>query len=160
MPNDFPDLQFFKVEKVIEKVLKENHLQEVYYFTRIVTHWPVIVGEPLARKAVPLKLERYVLQIGVVDSAYSHHLRFYENRILDLIASPEICGENAVRKILFRTIAPDSGPATHPQTTTTPSKHRPMSSAEESRVSKTSGQISDQQLKSFFSRYMGKLISR
>ncbi len=82
MLEDYPKHRFFKAEKVIEKVLKQNNLHEMIFFTKIRKHWEVIVGKPLAKKAVPIKLKRQVLTIGVKDSAYSHHLRYFAPNII------------------------------------------------------------------------------
>lgn len=96
------DFNITKVERVVEKVLVENQHQDLLYFTRIYRYWSVIVGEQLAKKTAPEKLVKGVLTVLVEDSAYSHQLRYFERNMLDLIASPEICGDNVVRKIAFR----------------------------------------------------------
>lgn len=160
MQDDFPGHRFFKVEKVVEKVLKENRLEEVLYFTRILNHWDVIVGNPLSKRAVPLKLVKRVLYVGVVDSAYSHHLRFFEANILELIASPEICGEGAVRKIVFRTVRRKISNRPIPEHPATPENSRSLSKAEKSRVEGTARHIKDTYLKKMFTRYMGKVVSK
>ncbi|MBT3225727.1 MAG: DUF721 domain-containing protein [Deltaproteobacteria bacterium] len=160
MQEYYPEHRFFKAEKVIEKVLKQNNLQEVLYYTKILKHWELIIGKPLSKKAVPLKLQKKVLFIGVVDSAYSHHLRFYEPNILELIASPEICGDGAVKKIVFRTTrkrtAQNNPSAPHLKT----GAQNTLSKADSVRAEKTSLQIKDQRLKKIFSRYMAKTISK
>ncbi len=160
MQDDFPDHTFFKVEKVIEKVLKQNNLEEVLYFSRILNHWEVIVGEPLSKKALPLKLVKRSLYVGVVDSAYSHHLRFFESNILELIASPEICGEGAVRKIIFRIIQKKTVDYQEPEQALPATVQKVLSEPDRERVNETALQIRDNRLQKIFSRYMGKIVSK
>ncbi len=160
MQEYFPEHQFFKAEKVIEKVLKQNNLQEVLYYTKILKHWEVIIGKPLSKKAVPMKLQKKVLYIGVIDSAYSHHLRFYEPNIIELIASPEICGDGAVKKIVFRTTRKKVNPENLPTPVLQPDNQNTLSVADNLRAEETSLQIKDQRLKKIFSRYMAKTISK
>jgi len=156
----YPEHQFFKAEKVIEKVLKQNNLSEVLYYTKILKHWEVIIGKPLAKKAVPMKLKKKVLTIGVIDSAYSHHLRFYEPNILELIASPEICGDGAVKKIVFRITRKKANSDNPPMPLLLTGKQNPLNKADSLRAEETSLQIKDQRLKKIFSRYMAKTISK
>ena len=160
MQEYFPEHQFFKAEKVIEKVLKQNNLQEVLYYTKILKHWEVIVGKPLSKKAVPMKLQKKVLYIGVIDSAYSHHLRFYEPNIIELIASPEICGDGAVKKIVFRIRRKKAKTENLPMPLLEPNNQNTLSEADNMRAEETSLQIKDQRLKKIFSRYMAKTISK
>jgi hypothetical protein len=94
---------FAKIDHIVERVLIEHRLEDLLYFSKIVKYWTVIVGDPLARKSAPAKLKKKALTVLVKDGAYSHHLRFFERNILDLIASPEICGEGVVTKVIFKT---------------------------------------------------------
>lgn len=160
MVDDFPDHQFVKVEKVIEKVLKQNNLQELLYFSKILKHWELIVGTPLSKKAIPLKLSRRVLLVGVADPAYSHHLRFFEPNILELIASPEICGEGAVKKVVFKTVQQSAFVSRHSNQDVTEKPLKLISEADKAQIVETARKISDQQLQKVFSRYMGKIVSK
>jgi len=160
MVDDFPNHRFFKVEKVIEKVLKQNDLQDLLYFSKITNHWEVIVGTPLSKKAVPLKLVRRVLHVGVADAAYSHHLRFFEPNILALIASPEICGEGVVRKVIFKTVQMQARVKRAHESETITKPQNVLCEDDKVRVEKTAKQISDNHLQTAFSRCMGKIISK
>ena len=160
MPSDFPDHRFFKVEKVIENVLKQNNLQDVLYFSRILNNWKVIIGEPLSKKAFPLKLEKKVLFIGVEDSAYSHHLKYFETNILELIASPEICGDGAVRKVRFRTVEIKNKATSVPVAQPSRKTGQPVNESDRARVDETATQITDRRLQKMFARYMGKIVSK
>ncbi|NQU64138.1 MAG: DUF721 domain-containing protein [SAR324 cluster bacterium] len=160
MSESYPKHRFFKAEKIIEKVLKQNNLQEVLYYTKILKHWEVIIGKPLAKKAVPLKLQKQVLFIGVIDSAYSHHLRYYEHNIIELIASPEICGEGAVKKITFRTTRKRTDRDHLSEPPTEIENQKPISEANTTRAKETALKINDKRLKNVFAHYMAKIISK
>ncbi len=160
MQDDYPKHSFFKVEKVIEKVLKQNNLQDVLYFSRILKHWDVIVGSPLSKKTSPIKLENRVLFIGVADSAYSHTLHFYVPKIIELIASPEICGEGVVKKITFRTVSKPKISNSKQEPLPPAVNQHMLSEPDQTRVEETSLRIKDERLQKQFSRYMGKVISK
>ena len=91
-----------KLHEAVEEVLVENNLQTILYFSKIQKHWDILVGKPLAAKTSPNRLVHKTLYVIVEDAAYSHHLAYFEKNIIDLISSPEICGEGAVDKIRFR----------------------------------------------------------
>ena len=99
---DFKEINTHKANQLIEKVLTDNHLHDVVFFNQILHNWEIIVGKPLAAKTSPGKLEYKTLSVWVEDAAYAQHLKYFEGKILDLISSPEICGENRVLKIVFR----------------------------------------------------------
>lgn len=99
---EFNSFNTQKAGKLIEKVLTANQLQSIIFYNKIIQHWEVIVGIPLAAKTSPAKLYKKSLTVLVEDAAYAQHLRYFENKILELISSPEICGENKVLKIIFR----------------------------------------------------------
>jgi len=90
------------IENAIETLLQKNQQQDLLHFTKIRKFWNLIVGEQLFDKIKPQKLLKKTLYIVVEDAAYAHHLKYFEKSILDLIASPEICGESVVTKITFR----------------------------------------------------------
>jgi len=152
---------FHKVETIVEKVLIQHQLQDLLHFSKILKHWDVVVGAPLAQKAAPEKLRRKTLHIRVVDAAYAHHLRFYERQLLDLIASPEICGEGVVSRIVFKVgleisaVQPAKAGQAAPAT-------RPLNATETvaPEISQTSERIQDQTLRRAFTRFMQHLKSR
>ena len=160
MEDNSLDQDVERVEKTIETVLREQGRQAILHYAKINRHWEIIVGSSLAQKTAPLKLVRRTLTILVEDAAYAHHLTYFEKNILELIASPEICGEGAVNKIVFRVGTkpvmkdrvdePDSDPAV-------PEKKSPkiLSSA---RI--TADNINDQSLKKVFARCMSKILRK
>jgi Dna[CI] antecedent, DciA len=143
-----------KLEKAVEDVLIENNLQAVLYYSKILKNWEILVGKPLAVKTSPEKLVRKTLFVTVEDAAYSHHLKYYEKQLLDLIASPEICGEGAVKKILFRVGQPsDTLSAEENEVLLESQKYQKIVEVSDDAL-KTSNQIVDKKLKSSFSRFM------
>ena len=156
MSNQFEENDFTKLEDAVEDVLIENNLQAVLYFSKIYKNWEVIVGKPLATKTSPAKLVKKTLIVNVEDAAYSHHLKYYEKNIMELIASPEICGSGVVRKIVFKvgkhSILAASKKAA--QMSESQSKHDKKEIKEKAK--QTAAQISDKQLSSAFGRYMSK----
>lgn len=90
------------IESALESLLKKNQHQDLLHFTKIRKYWNLIIGEQLFEKIKPQKLVQKTLYILVEDAAYAHHMKYYEKSMLDLIATPEICGESIVSKIIFR----------------------------------------------------------
>jgi len=160
MNNTFLEKRFVKVEKIVKKVLIDNNCQDVYFFSRIYKHWDVIVGESLSGKTLPQKIEKKVLHIMVEDAAYSHHLRYYEKNIIDLISSPEICGEGVIKKIVFR-VSPDSIlDKPKYKEVTQPPRTGKISESAKKLSDKSSEVIKDKRLKRLFSRLMSKTLSK
>ncbi|MCP4757610.1 MAG: DUF721 domain-containing protein [Proteobacteria bacterium] len=159
MEDNFPEKQLVKVEKIVEKVLIENRQQDVLYFSKIYKHWEVIVGAPLAQKTAPMKLEKKTLFITVEDAAYSHHLRYFEQNMVDLIASPEICGEGAVKRIVFR--VGSTTPLDRKIVSDDPDARKPVRIDPQAQLQsqKVSGQIRDRNLQKLFARFMSKTVS-
>ncbi len=153
------DSDFVKLEKTVEDVLNENNLQSVLYFSKIQKHWEIIVGKPLAAKTSPVQLIKKKLIVNVADAAYSHHLKYFERQILDLIASPEICGEGVVKKVSFKVGKTAPKPANkNPQKSQNRSKR--ISPQIDPKAQKTSENIGDRKLKASFSRLMTKRLSK
>lgn len=151
---------FFKVEQVVEKVLKKRNQQAILYFSKIFRNWDIIVGAPLAQKTAPQKLTARTLYIMVEDAAYAHHLKYFTKNIIELIASPEICGEGVVKKIVFRV-----GPKSIMRQNTAKKKstlQKPLPIAYKilPHAQKTAKSINDSKLQRLFASFMSKTISR
>ncbi len=143
-----------KLEKAVEDVLVENNLQVVLYFSKIQKHWDILVGEPLAAKTSPSRLVRKTLYVRVEDAAYSHHLAYFEKNIIDLIASPEICGEGAVEKICFRVENNQGAKTAESAQHNEPGKRVSGTNEISDKVKKTAEAITDKKLKNVFARFM------
>lgn len=149
-----------KLEKSVEKVLVENNLEAVLYFRKIYKHWKIIVGESLARKTVPQKLEKKTLVVAVEDAAYSHHLQYFEGNILELIASPEICGKGIVQKIQFRVSSKSILNDPTREVSDTEAIAPPISDEILEQAKTVAQGITDKKLKSAFERYMSKALDK
>ena len=151
------------IENAIETLLQKNQQQDLLHFTKIRKFWNLIVGEQLFDKIKPQKLEKKTLYIVVEDAAYAHHLKYFEKSILDLIASPEICGESVVKKITFRV-----GKLPHKSIhEVTLQKTEPIPSAQQSEdsntpeeVTSTAKIISNKDLRNRFSKLMKRITAK
>ena len=67
----------------------KNHRQqrttEAFDFLHLIRDWPLIVGDKLAAKTVPLKNQRKTLVVLSNHSAYSEQLSFMSDNIIDKI---------------------------------------------------------------------------
>jgi hypothetical protein len=67
------------------KNYKTRRTSEAFDFLHLIRDWPIIVGEKLATKTVPLKNQRKTLIILSNHSAYSEQLSFMSDKIIDKI---------------------------------------------------------------------------
>ncbi len=63
--------------------------------------WPKVVGEALAKKARPVKLERGKLHLHVEESAWRHQLFYMQRELIGKINA--YLGEKRVKEIVFTT---------------------------------------------------------
>ncbi len=134
--------------------------ENLVHYLRINNNWKVIIGDGLFQKTFPKKLTKGKLTILVEDAAYAYHLRYFRKRILDLIASPEICGENIVWDIEFF-VGPL--PTWKSISTKTPPKTKvPILRKKRTdyRSQKTSSKIKNSNLRNSFSRFMFRVSSK
>lgn len=151
---------FFKTEAVIEAALRENNLHDLIHFSKIYKYWDLIVGDSLADKTLPIKLDRGVLWVKVEDAAYAHNLRFYVPTMLDLMASVEICGEGVVRSIRFRVGALHTIWKKAQKPKVEEKKKIVVNKEKKQQSDACSSVIQDRRLKTVFSKLMSKHISR
>jgi hypothetical protein len=64
---------------------KNHKTSEAFNFLSLIKEWPLIVGEKLAAKTVPLKNQRKTLVILSNHSAYSEQLSFMSDKIIEKI---------------------------------------------------------------------------
>jgi len=160
MEDKLLDREAQKVEKILEKVLREQGKQAILHYAKINRHWEVIIGSSLAKKTAPLKLLRRTLTILVEDAAYAHHLKYFEKNILDLIASPEICGEGAVTKVVFR-VGTKSFMKEHAEQTNSNQSQIKKEMPKILAIAKeTASNINDKSLEKAFARCMSKIVTK
>jgi len=150
--------QLTSIDQALRDSFKENGHPEFYHFRRIVKYWEVIMDK-LSEKTAPSSLRKKVLYITVSDSAYTDTLSYYVDELINLISSEAICGEGAVRKIIFRTgelpttfiVPPEIGK----NAKKLPTERKETILPE---VIQESNHIQDEELRDIFSRYMNKTI--
>ena len=64
---------------------RQQRTTEAFDFLHLIRDWPLIVGDKLAAKTVPLKNQRKTLVILSNHSAYSEQLSFMSDNIIDKI---------------------------------------------------------------------------
>ena len=92
----------FSLSTALKKAVESDRLTEFHYFSIIKKYWEVIIGDSLATRTAPAKLVNKTLYVLVEDAAYSQHLRYFTEQLIELIASPAILGEGKVLKVRFR----------------------------------------------------------
>ena len=148
------------LEQVIEKIFVKSQLTDVLLFNRIVEHWEVIVGESLVKVTKPLTMTNKCLFIGVHDASYAQHLLYFQDPMLSLLASPHICGENKVTKIVFRVVSFPR--VSNSQQQKEDKKETETDSLQENipLVKEVAYTIQDYQIRTTFSRFMQTILRR
>jgi len=147
----------FTLSTALKTAVESEGRTEFHYFRIIQKYWKIIIGEALAEKTSPVRLVRKTLYILVPDSAYTHQLSYFTERLIDLIASPAILGEDKVLQIKFRVGEKAKAPEIRIE-------HKeclkPLKKHESEKVDKISGKIKDQELRGVFASYMDKIKRR
>jgi len=157
---DFKEINVHKAKPLIEKVLTDSKLQDVIFFNQIVRNWEIIVGKPLAGKTSPNKLQYKALSVLVEDAAYAQHLKYFEEKILDLISSPEICGENRVLKIIFRVGEVKPLMVLEKELKKTSNAENEIPTSLQEQADQCAESIHDPELKTSFARLMAKTLNK
>ena len=147
-------------DQVVAKVLVNNDLEDLLHFSKIRGNWAEIVGEPLAKKTRPLKLEKGTLFVLTGDAAYRQHLSYYIQTLLDLIASEAICGPGVVRRIRFEVgeFTPMESPA--PKAEPPPKRGLPPKDEAQETAESTAKKIQDPRIKKAFAKLMANKLRR
>jgi len=145
------------LNSALKTAVKSERLTALQHFSIIRQYWKIIIGAPLENKTAPLKLENKTLFILVKDASYHHHLEYFIQEMLDLMASEAILGEGKVTKIVFRVGEQLKAPEIR-----NGHKHhlRPLESEEEKKVSEVSKNIKDDELRASFAGWMAKIKRR
>jgi len=141
----------------LKKAVNSQRLTSLQNFNIIRRYWKVIIGDALEDKTAPLKLENKTLFILVKDAAYRHHLDYFTDDIIELIASEAILGEGKVTRIQFRVGEQEK----EPEIKTEQKQHlKPLKSEEEKKVTEISDNIKDDDLRGVFAKWMAKIKRR
>ena len=75
--------------KIIGKILGSRTNKEKYYLAYLQTNWNKIVGNSVAKKSIPLKVENNILFLKVASSAWAHNLLTIKDEIIEKIYKKE-----------------------------------------------------------------------
>jgi len=82
---------------VIDKVIRSLGLSRSFYGWQIVSRWPEIVGEMIAKHATAFRYEEGTLFVAVPDATWRHTLSMQTEEILEKIHN--LAGGKFVRRI-------------------------------------------------------------
>ena len=143
---------------VLRDVFKKQDNEVLYLFALIQKNWEVIVGESLATKTAPKMIYRGKLVIIVEDSSWSHHLKYYENQIVQFVEA--LCGTKAIKAITFHVEPlPERSPKAKPIT----DKKRVGSTKIAPGVTREleeASPIEDKKIRKTFARFMAKSLKK
>lgn len=89
------------LDSIIEVCLERHHIGKETPEECLLSHWTQIVGERLAGRCSPLRIDaRQVLIIAVSNPSLRRELQFHEDRIMTAIRSIEGCAH--IRGVYFR----------------------------------------------------------
>ncbi len=88
------------LEKVIPDTLKEFGLDKKARSYSVITAWPKIVGEKIAKATHPEKLDKGVLTVKVKNQVWRYELQMQKPGIMEKIAQE--FGEGMVRDIQWK----------------------------------------------------------
>jgi predicted nucleic acid-binding Zn ribbon protein len=92
---------FQSLHTIINRIENQDTWKTHQRFQRIHLHWPEIVGQVVAAKAVPSGIQQDVLVVAVCNAAWAQNLAFERQRILEKINAqfPDVC----LKEIRFST---------------------------------------------------------
>ncbi len=79
-----------RLKDIIVELLKEHEKRLSEEMLKI--KWSEIVGEKVALRSVPLKIERGILKIAVSDGMWAREFQLREDRFLELLKDYNIKG--------------------------------------------------------------------
>lgn len=75
----------YKLSGALDSVVKSLGLTKKYYGWLIVSNWPVIAGEQIAKVSKAVRFKEGTLYIGVEDSAWRQELLMQSESIMESI---------------------------------------------------------------------------
>lgn len=90
-----------KIRNFLNPLIKRKMGTALYNEFLIKYHWAEIIGNELADKCLPIKIEKNVLYILSESSTLNHHLLTIQSKIVDQIN--DFVGTNFVKSIFFTT---------------------------------------------------------
>ncbi len=88
------------LDKVLQQVLKENHLDGKLSEVRLIRNWPEIIGPQLAAQTERLYIRNHVLYLHVKSAIVRNELMLMRPALIRKLN--ESVGTNAIRNIVLR----------------------------------------------------------
>lgn len=90
---------FSQLSDSLDKMLDELHLKKTFQQSKVIELWDDVVGEKLASKTEPVKIEHGKLVIKVSSPAWRNELQFHKEKIKSDLN--DRLGKQIVRTIIF-----------------------------------------------------------
>ncbi|MGE3618859.1 MAG: DUF721 domain-containing protein [Acidimicrobiia bacterium] len=98
LPGDGPGPR--PLREGVDRVLRGLGAPETRGVSQVFERWAEVVGESMAARTRPLRLQGGTLVLGVDEPAVATHVRFLEPQLLERLG--ELLGEGRVRSIELR----------------------------------------------------------
>ncbi len=83
----------------LQELLKQFNLEKPYKRSKVFDLWSDVVGERMAAKTNPIRVEHGTLYVQVESSAWRNEVQYYKNQIKSEINCR--LGEEIIEKIVF-----------------------------------------------------------
>ena len=88
-----------KLEDVLGQVLKQNHLDEKLYETRVINSWAVVLGENIMRYTTNIYFNNKKLYVTLSSSVLRHELFLTRTEIRNSLN--KYVGADVLKEIVF-----------------------------------------------------------
>ena len=89
-----------KLEDVLGQVLKQNHLDEKLYETRVINSWAVVLGENIMRYITNIYFNNKKLYVTLSSSVLRHELFLTRTEIRNSLN--KYVGADVLKEIVFQ----------------------------------------------------------
>ena len=89
-----------KLEDVLGQVLKQNHLDEKLYETRVINSWAVVLGENIMRYTTNIYFNNKKLYVTLSSSVLCHELFLTRTEIRNSLN--KYVGADVLKEIVFQ----------------------------------------------------------
>lgn len=89
-----------KLDEILSQVLKSNHLDEKLYETRVVSSWPVVLGENIMKYTTKIYFYNKKLYVQLSSSVLRHELFLTREEIKKSLNNH--VGADVVKEIVFQ----------------------------------------------------------
>lgn len=89
-----------KLNEILSQVLKNNHLDEKLYETRVVSSWPVVLGENIMKYTTSIYFRNKKLHVQLSSSVLRHELFLTREEIKKSLNKH--VGADVVKEIVFQ----------------------------------------------------------